>query len=309
MPGESGRCHTRINRGGNLYSLSYGVLSAISSDPVEKKPLYHFFPGKPVLSVGSFGCNFRCDFCQNCDISQTGTEIFSQYPTRSPDDLVDTALSQKGNIGLAYTYNEPSINFEYILECAAGIRKVGLKNVMVTNGYVNKEPLGELLGYVDAFNIDLKSFRNEFYQDRSEATLAPVLDTISRVARSGAHLELTFLLIPGQNDSEEEWKDMIHWIRMHCGPDAILHVSKYFPRFKLRSTPTPTESLRRFISMAREQIHYVYPGNTQEISDDTCCPGCGTLLLERDFYTTRNHALDPDGRCRSCGERIYGQFK
>ncbi len=159
LPGQSGKCKTRVNRAGELYTLSYGILSAISKDPVEKKPFYHFLPGHSVLSIGSFGCNFSCDFCQNCNISQPEEEVFSQYPARAPSDMVDKALHHKENIGLAYTYNEPTIYFEYMLECAALLKEHGLMNVMVTNGYINREPLEEILPYMDAFNIDLKSFR------------------------------------------------------------------------------------------------------------------------------------------------------
>jgi pyruvate formate lyase activating enzyme len=308
QPGQAGNCHTRVNRGGKLYSLSYGILSSISQDPVEKKPLYHFYPGKSILSIGSFGCNFRCDFCQNCNISQVEEHIFSQYPARAPSDLVDKALGHEENIGLAYTYNEPTVYFEYMAECAALIKVHGLRNVMVTNGYINREPLEKLLPYMDAFNIDLKSFRNEFYRHRSSAALKPVLDTITRVAASGRHMELTFLIIPGQNDGNAEWKEMISWIEHNCGPDTILHVSKYFPRYRLRSTPTPTETMKRFIEAAREKIRYVYPGNNPELSNDTVCPGCGSLLVERNMYHIRIHALEADGRCSKCQFLIKGVF-
>jgi pyruvate formate lyase activating enzyme len=179
---------------------------------------------------------------------------------------------------------------------------------MVTNGFINSKPLEELLPYVDAFNIDLKSFRDSFYKDRSAARLNPVLDTIIRVSDSDAHMELTFLLIPGQNDTEKEWKALIRWITENCGSSTVLHVSKYFPRFKLRSAPTPTESIKRFISMARDHIEFVYPGNTPEISNDTICPGCGSLLIERNIYKTQIHGLDPNGSCGNCGRSIYGVF-
>jgi pyruvate formate lyase activating enzyme len=298
-----------MNRAGKLYSQSFGVLSSISTDPVEKKPLYHFLPGSLILSIGSFGCNLNCDFCQNCDISQPGPGAFQQYPVRDPEDIVNKALLHRGNIGLAYTYNEPTVYYEYMIKCAALIKEHRMMNVMVTNGYINKEPLEQLLPYIDAFNIDLKSFRNEFYQKRSSATLRPVLDTISRVARSGRHMELTFLIIPGHNDSETEWADMIRWIEENCGPDTILHASRYFPRHKLRAPVTPTETIERFLQAARERILYVYPGNIPQIDSHTRCPGCGSLLIERVMYHTRITGLDGNGHCVQCNYRIKGVFK
>jgi pyruvate formate lyase activating enzyme len=309
QPGEYGKCHTRVNQGGNLYSLSYGVLSAISRDPVEKKPLYHFFPGRPILSIGSFGCNFRCDFCQNCNISQIDESIFGQYPARSPSDLVDKALKDQNNIGLAYTYNEPTVYFEYMRDCAMKVREQGLMNVMITNGYINREPLEEILPLMDAFNIDLKSFRNEFYRDRSDAALKPVLQTIERVAGSDSHLELTFLIIPGHNDKEVEWNKMVDWISGHCGTDTILHVSKYFPRYHLRSSPTPTETMKRFIGIAKEKIRYVYAGNNPDIASHTYCPVCGKIVVERHQYATRITGLNGEGVCNYCGTKIKGVFK
>ncbi|MFH0755784.1 MAG: AmmeMemoRadiSam system radical SAM enzyme [Bacteroidota bacterium] len=309
LPGQTGKCRTRVNRAGKLYSLSYGVLSAISRDPVEKKPLYHFLPGRSVLSIGSFGCNFRCDFCQNCNISQIEEDVFSRYPVRTPSDMVEKAQLYKDNIGLAYTYNEPATYFEYMLECASRLKEHGLMNVMVTNGYINKEPLEEILPFMDAFNIDLKSFRDEFYHKRSSAELKPVLDTIARVAGSVSHLELTFLIIPGHNDTEPEWRDMIRWIEENCGQDTILHVSKYFPRHKLRSSPTPTGTMKQFILAAKERIQYVYAGNNPEIESHTFCPGCGSLLIEREMYHTRIPGLTGEGHCNHCNFKIKGVFK
>ena len=223
-------------------------------------------------------------------------------------DIVSKAMLHRDNIGLAYTYNEPTVYYEYMIECAALIKERHMMNVMVTNGYINREPLQELLPFMDAFNIDLKSFRNEFYVKRSAATLRPVLDTIARVAQSGRHLELTFLIIPGQNDSESEWKDMIRWIEENCGQDTILHASKYFPRYKLRGSFTPTETILQFLQMARERIHYVYPGNTPQIDSHTRCPGCGSVLIERIMYNTRVVGLDADGRCSQCAFKIKGVF-
>jgi len=309
LPGETGICNTRTNRGGNLYSLSYGLISAVSSDPVEKKPLYHFLPGSTILSIGSFGCNLSCDFCQNCKISQPDPEVFSQFPFREPADMVQKATLHRDSIGLAYTYNEPTVTYEYMMECAMQLHEKSLMNVMVSNGFIKQEPLKGLLRYMDAFNIDLKSFRDDFYRLRSSASLKPVLDTISTVASSGTHLELTFLIIPGYNDTPAEWKEMIAWIEENCGADTILHVSKYFPRYKLRSSPTPTSTMERFMDAARERIHYVYPGNNPQLDSNTYCPSCGSVLIEREVYRTRVVGLTANGTCSQCQYKIKGVYK
>ena len=308
-PGQTGHCGTRMNRAGHLFSRSYGVLSAIASDPVEKKPLYHLLPGSQILSIGSCGCNFTCDFCQNCEISQPDPLLYSQFPVRDPGDMVDKALLYRNNAGIAYTYNEPTVYYEYMLDCAILVKKQHLANVMVTNGFINREPLERLLPYMDAFNIDLKSFREEFYKRRTSGTLRPVLDTITRVASSGSHLELTFLIIPGENDTAREWKEMIGWIADNCGPDTVLHASRYYPRHKLKKNLTPTSSIHQFLELAREKLHYVYPGNTPQIDSHTRCPGCGNILIEREMYHTRVTGMDGEGRCAGCGYKVYGVFK
>lgn len=305
---QYGKCKTRVNRNGTLITESYGVLSSISTDPVEKKPLYHFYPGRSVLSIGSFGCNLACDYCQNCEISQINPQILSHRPTRDPEDIVNKALLHRDNIGLAYTYNEPTVYFEYMLRCAELIRYHRRSNVMVTNGYINAAPLEAILPYMDAFNVDLKSFRNRFYQERSGATVKPVLDTITRIAKSESHLELTFLIIPGYNDTEDEWKELIHWITDHCGVDAVLHVSRYFPRYKLNAPPTPLRTVERFLDVARPAIRYVYPGNTPQLKSHTYCPGCGNILIERDLYRSTLRGMSEEGSCKECGFKIHGVF-
>lgn len=306
--GKYGKCHVRVNRDGTLATENYGMLSAIASDPIEKKPLYHFLPGKPILSIGSYGCNLSCDFCQNCDISQVDPGSCVDRIFRGPEGLVSRALLQKDNIGLAYTYNEPTVYYEYMVECASRIKEHGKYNVMVTNGYINPSPLESLLPLIDAFNVDLKSFRDEFYSERSGAGLKPVLETISRIAKSDRHLEITFLLIPGCNDREEEWQDMIHWITEHCGRETILHVSRYFPRFKLRNPPTPLEQMERFLEIARESIRYVYAGNAPHLETHTYCPVCGNMLVRRSIYQALVSGISDEGCCRQCNHRIKGRF-
>jgi pyruvate formate lyase activating enzyme len=307
-PGKYGLCHTRINKDGLLYTESYGILSAISTDPIEKKPLYHFYPGRNILSIGSFGCNLTCDFCQNCEISQIDEKTLSRHSFRDPDDIVSKAFMHRSNIGLAYTYNEPTVYYEYMIRCAAKIKEHNLNNVMVTNGYINHAPLENLLPLMDAFNVDLKSFRNTFYKNRSGAGLKPVLDTIGRIARSGCHLELTFLIIPGHNDDEKEWKEMLAWIADHCGRETILHVSRYYPHFKMHDPPTPLSTINKFLEIARERVDFVYPGNTPQLDNHSHCPACGNLLIERFYYNASVKGIGSDGCCNRCNKKISGVF-
>jgi len=307
-PEQYGKCKTRVNREGKLFSEGYGILSSISSDPIEKKPLYHYYPGNNILSIGSFGCNLSCDFCQNCEITQIDEKVLSRHSHRDPEDIAGKAFLHRDNIGLAYTYNEPTIYFEYMIRCAALIREQNLSNVMITNGYINPAPLDDLLPYMDAFNVDFKSFRDLFYKNVSGASLAPVLETISSIARSGKHLELTFLIIPDHNDDEKEWEEMLGWISDHCGKETILHVSRYFPYYKMDKPPTPISTIKRFIEMARERIDYVYPGNIPQMDNNSYCPACGNLLIERFLYNASIKGIGPAGTCNSCNKEIIGVF-
>lgn len=250
-----------------------------------------------------------CDFCQNCEITQIDQKVFSRHPSRDPEDIVNKAILRPGNLGLAYTYNEPTVYFEYMIRCAAMIKEHNLFNVMVTNGYINPSPLGDLFPYMDAFNVDLKSFRNIFYKRRSGASLHPVLETIRTIAKSDSHLELTFLIIPEHNDNETEWKEMINWISDHCGRGTVLHVSRYYPYFKMNKPPTPLSTIEQFMNLARTQIDYVYPGNTPQLDNHTYCPSCGNLLIERFLYEATVKGIGPKGNCTSCNNEIVGVFK
>ena len=307
-PGQYGKCGVRVNQDGELFTENYGILSAVSTDPVEKKPLYHFHPGRSILSIGSYGCNMSCDFCQNCEISQVEQGVTARLPFRDPEDIVQKATLHRENIGLAYTYNEPVIYFEYMLECAKLVREQGMKNVMVTNGFINRKPLEAILPLMDAFNVDLKAFTNKFYVRRTGSRLQPVLEAIRMIARSGTHLELTFLMIPGYNDQPQEWKEMIDWIADHCGENAILHVSRYFPRHKLQSSPTPLETIRDFVQIAGRRIRYVYPGNIPQLQSHTYCPACGNLLISRNLYHAEVKGIGSDGSCDRCDMKINGVF-
>lgn len=306
---QYGKCKTRVNKEGTLFTESYGILSSISSDPVEKKPLYHFHPGRSILSLGSFGCNLSCDYCQNCEITQINERVFSKHPSRDPEDMVNKARMHRNNIGLAYTYNEPTVYYEYMIACAEQIKVHELSNVMVTNGYINKAPLEGLFPYMDAFNVDLKSFRNLFYLQRSGATLTPVLETIEAIAKSGKHLELTFLIIPEFNDSDQEWNEIISWISDHCSPQTVLHVSRYFPYFKINKPPTPLSTIQRFLEMAREKLDYVYPGNTPQLESHTYCPSCGNKLIERFLYEAEVCGIGENGNCSQCNLKFHGIIK
>jgi len=303
---EYGKCKTRLNQDGILYTLSYGILSSITSDPVEKKPLYHFHPGRSILSLGSFGCNLSCDYCQNCEITQINERVFSQHPTRTPEDMVNKARLHRNNIGLAYTYNEPVVYYEYMIRCAELLHEHNLSNVMVTNGYINQEPLKELIPVIDAFNVDLKSFRNLFYLKRSGASLNPVLNTIASIAKSAKHLELTFLIIPEFNDSDAEWEEMIQWITDHCPVHTALHVSRYYPYYKVFKPPTPLATIQRFLDMAREKLDFVFPGNTPQLESHSYCPSCGNLLVERFLYDAKVCGLSEEGNCTQCLNKIQG---
>lgn len=304
--GQYGKCKTRVNQDGVLFTESFGILSSISSDPIEKKPLYHFYPGSSILSIGSFGCNLSCDYCQNCQITQINERIFSQHPFREPEDLVSKARLHRNNIGLAYTYNEPTVYYEYMIRCAEQLKVHQLSNVMVTNGYINQAPLEGLLPLMDAFNVDLKSFRNLFYMQRSGASLSPVLKTIETIAKSDKHLEITFLIIPEFNDSDVEWKEMIDWISDHCAIHTVLHVSRYFPYHKVFKPPTPLATIQRFLDMARMKLEFVYPGNTPQLESHTYCPACGNMLIERFLYDAAVTGLDAEGNCNRCQWKFRG---
>jgi pyruvate formate lyase activating enzyme len=303
--GHTGVCRVRRNESGKLIADTYGKLSAIHVDPVEKKPLYHYFPGKDILSLGSIGCNMRCGCCQNWQISQTSVAGYPFERSFTPSDILQMAQGQKHNIGVAYTYNEPGIWFEFMLDTARMIHDAGLKNVMVSNGFIAEEPLGELLQYVDAFNIDLKSFSDGFYKKQAGARLEPVLQTLKQIRHSGRHLEITFLVIPTLNDNEGEFREMITWIRNELGQESILHLSRYHPMYKLQIESTPRESLLRLHAIARDFLDYVYVGNMQTADfQDTFCGNCGERVITRSGYRGVPVSLTENGACRKCGNLI-----
>lgn len=300
--GETGFCRTRRRSGDTLLLENHGRYTSMAVDPIEKKPIYHFHPGADILSIGGFGCNLGCVFCQNCEISH------GSVPTReiTPEKLARESAGTPGNIGVAFTYNEPFIWFEFIRDTAPLLRRRGQKIVLVTNGYVNPEPLDELLPVVDAMNIDLKSFNNDFYKKYCDGRVGPVKKTIRRAAEAGVLVEVTMLLIPTLNSSEDEVAAMADWL---AGIDERIpfHISRYFPHYKMNDPPpTPHELLRRAHEIARERLQYVYLGNQPDARfNDTCCPGCGEVVIERQGYYTRVAGLREDNTCAGCGGEIY----
>jgi len=298
-PGRAGFCRTRLNVEGKLYLTTYGQCSSIQLDPIEKKPLFHFYPGSQILSLGSLGCNLACRFCQNWRISQ------SSSPTRyaSPEEVAQRASSVPGNIGVAYTYNEPLVWYEYLLDTASRVQKAGLKNVLVTNGEINEGPLRELLPLIDAMNLDVKSMDEEFYRSLSKGTLAPVLRTVEIAHQSGCHVEITNLLVPGSNDRPDQIQRLIDWAA-DLDPRIPLHFSRYRPEFKMTAPPTPAEKLINARNAALEKLKYVYIGNIHiPGAVDTYCPACGKAVVERTGYSIAAYHLDGQ-KCAYCSGRV-----
>jgi pyruvate formate lyase activating enzyme len=250
----------RVCRDGKVVSENYGRITAMALDPIEKKPLYHFYQGSKILSVGSYGCNLRCPWCQNHDISMVkGKDI--DFGNTSPEALVKQAydLKGRGNIGIAYTYNEPLIGYEFVKDCSTLAKEKGLKNVVVTGGFICEEPLRELLPLIDAFNIDLKGFSHAFYE-KLKGDLDTVKNTIA-IAAANCHVEVTTLIIPGDNDSEEEMEALSSWLSS-ISPDIPLHISRFFPRWKMQDREaTPVETVYRLADIARRKLKNVYEGN------------------------------------------------
>ena len=266
--GATGFCGARACRGGKIVADNYGKLTALALDPIEKKPLKMFMPGKMVLSVGSYGCNLRCPFCQNSGISwsQEAFDYRKAAQTYAPEEIVESArnLRGRGNIGLAFTYNEPLVGWEFVRDAAALCKEAGMKNVLVTNGTASLKVLQEIKPYIDAMNIDLKSFSENFYKDFIGGDLQMTKDFI-RGALESSHVELTTLIIPGKNDSDEEMRTLCAWVaglEKEFGKKIPLHITRFFPRFKLLDTePTPVSAIKRLVEVAKERLEFVFAGN------------------------------------------------
>jgi pyruvate formate lyase activating enzyme len=296
--GKSGFCRERKNVKGKLYTLNYGRVSSYGVDPIEKKPLYHFYPRSLIFSLGTLGCNFRCRFCQNWQIAQVEDGPAVEI---TPERAVELARSFKGNIGIAYTYSEPLIWYEYVLETARLAKEKGLKNVLVTNGFVNEKPLKDLLPYIDAMNIDVKGFTREFYKEYIKGDLSPVIETVERASKE-CHVEITTLLIPGLNDSEEDIRALSRWLGS-LKRDIPLHLTRYFPNYKMDLPPTPVETMKKAREIAAAELDYVYLGNIRNEGNNTYCPRCRTLLIER-TGTVKFQGLSQNGKCSNCGREI-----
>ena len=307
--GQSGFCFIRVNRGGKLYSLGYGSPAALQIDPIEKKPLSHFLPGSRVFSMGTAGCNMGCFFCQNWDISKSRQDqVHSQRV--EPEDVPLLAL-EYGCESIAFTYNEPTIWGEYVIDICKAAKDRGLKTVMVSNGYITREAFHDIYDNVDAANIDLKAFTENFYGRITLTHLQPVLDTLQWLKNeTSVWFELTNLLIPTLNDGAEEIGKLSAWVMQHLGPDVPLHFTAFHPDFKLRDKPpTPPETLHRAREIAREAgLNYVYEGNIFSEGANTACPSCGRLLVRRSWHNVLENNLK-NGACPSCGLAIPGVWQ
>lgn len=292
-----GICKVRVNRGGRLEIPFYGRISSLAVDPIEKKPLYHFHPGARILSAGFVGCSFHCRFCQNWHISQT-TETSTRFI--SPSELVEAARREK-SFAIAYTYSEPLIHAEYLLDAAHLARKAGLKNVLVSNGYLNPGPADEVLGLMDAANIDLKGFDPDFYRTETGGNLDEVKRFLSQAAGC-IHLEVTTLVIPTKNDDPGQIEGIARFIAS-LDPLIPLHLSAYHPDYRYDIPATPPESVRALAEVARRHLQFVYVGNLGLEETNTLCPGCGSLLVRRAGYSVRLEGIK-SGNCRKCGKPV-----
>ena len=308
--GQRGLCFVRARDGEAIVSTTYGRSSGYCIDPIEKKPLNHFLPGTPVLSFGTAGCNLTCRFCQNWDISKS-RDIDTLASAAMPATIADAARSLDCR-SVAFTYNDPTIFLEYAVDTALACRAQGIKTVSVTAGYMNPGPREEMYQVIDAANIDLKGFTEDFYHRIVGGSLRDVQDTITwMVHDTGVWVELTTLLIPGHNDSDAELDEMTKWVVAEVGPDVPMHFSAFHPDFKMMDVPpTPAETLTRARSIARANgIHYAYTGNVVDrAGDTTICPSCDSPVVVRNWYRIEEYRLGDDGHCTSCGTRIAGVF-
>jgi len=306
--GQAGFCFIRANEGGKLYSLGYAHPAALQIDPIEKKPLNHFLPGTRVFSMGTAGCNMGCFFCQNWDISKSRSDqTHSSYVP--PEDVVMLAI-RNGCPSIAFTYNEPTIWGEYVIDICAAAKEHGINTVMVSNGYITYEAFHDIYDHVDAANIDLKAFTENFYGRQTLTHLQPVLETLQWLKNeTNVWFELTNLMIPTLNDDPSETRKLAEWVLEHLGPDVPLHFTAFHPDFKLRDKPkTPPETLHTARAIAREVgLHYVYEGNIFSDGAHTSCPACNTLLIRRSWHDVQQNHLK-GGACPKCGLAIPGRW-
>ena len=308
-PGARGICRVRENKDGTLYSIVYGRPCSIGKEPIEKAPFFHFLPGRTRITLATAGCNQRCKYCQNWEISQSAPEDLPCYDL-PPERVVETALEQDAPI-ICFTYSEPVVFYEYMCDIARLARPRGLRTAVVTGGYVNPEPLETLCGLVDAIKIDLKGFTDDFYRSVCGTTLAPVLEACRTVAASGTHLELVNLVVPGHNDDTADIGAMCRWVVAELGDTVPVHFTRFGPAYRLMNAPsTPVPTLETAAAIARKAgLQYVYLGNVpgHEL-ENTRCPACDSLLVERRGYSVTADNI-AGGRCRFCGRRIPGVWQ
>jgi len=303
-------CFVRACENGQVVLTTYGRSSGFCVDPIEKKPLNHYLPGTPILSFGTAGCNLSCKFCQNWDISKS-REVDTLADAASPETIA-RAAQQLGCRSVAFTYNDPVIFMEYAIDVAQACHELGIKAVSVTAGYICDEPRRELYKYMDAANVDLKAFTEQFYKQITIGHLQPVLDTLTYLKHeTNVWFEITTLLIPGENDSEKEIEELTQWVMTHLGPDVPLHFTAFHPDFKMLDkppTPPPTLTMARRIAV-KNGIRYAYTGNVHdEEGGSTYCHQCGSRLIGRDWYVMTAWNLTDDGRCKVCGTACAGVF-
>ena len=296
--GNVGICGVRKNLQGKLYSIIYGEVTGYGFDPIEKKPLYHYYPSQQILSLGTKGCNLKCSFCQNWHISQLPDTNSSYLP---PEKAVSTAL-RENSFAISYTYSEPLIWIEYVMDTAELAHARGLKNVLVTNGFINQEPLEKLIPLIDAANIDVKSFDPQFYKTICKGRLEPVLETCERTAKNW-HIEITHLIVPFKPESEllDDIEKLCDWMAEKLGNEVPLHLSRYFPNYRMNIEATPVALMKKAAKIASDRLRFVYLGNVMlDEGNDTLCPKCGTVLIERVGYNTRILNIK-NSKCANCG--------
>jgi len=307
--GKTGKCGVRRHVNGEMISETYRKVSAVHYDPIEKKPLYHFYPGSTILSIGSIGCNLNCCFCQNSDISTADFSGSPWHKDYSAEEVVTMGAEYPGNIGIAFTYNEPTMSYEYIMEVSRLASSMGLKTAMVSNGFINPDPLIQLLPFIDAYNVDLKAFREKFFKENTDSSLAPVMETLRILKETGKHFEITNLVIPGLNDDPGIFSEMVDWIAGELGEYTILHLSRYFPHHKAENKSNTGRHPSNFYEIARKKLSYVYLGNlSSSEGQNTACPHCGELIISRTGYKTKligtTRDKPGDAICQNCHTTI-----
>ncbi|MEA3448327.1 MAG: AmmeMemoRadiSam system radical SAM enzyme [Bacteroidota bacterium] len=309
--GEVGDCRVRANIEGKLRSLVYARPITMHIDPIEKKPFFHFHPKEKTLSIATAGCNLRCRNCQNWEISQLSPFEMEDVKVVPPKDVVKLAKRHGAEI-ISYTYNDPIVFYEYMLETAKIAQKNGIKNTMVTAGFINEEPMRELAKYMDAATVDIKGTSNEFYRKFNTGELDPVLDAIKVMHEEGLWLEISYLVIPGENDTKADFEKFANWVIDNIGDDTPVHFLRFFPHFQMKSKPaTPIPTLEYARKTAQEAgLKHVYLGNVRNTdAEDTFCPHCGKKIIDRSGYLIRSFHVTPEGNCEYCGKPINGVWE